>query len=37
MGGGGGGKPNLAQGAGRNLEKIQEALDAVSKYLENIG
>lgn len=37
MDGGGGGKPNLAQGAGRDTTKIAEALDAVSKYLENIG
>jgi alanyl-tRNA synthetase len=37
MDGGGGGKPNLAQGAGRDTTKIAEALDAVSKYLEKIG
>jgi len=37
MGGGGGGKPNLAQGAGRDTTKIAEALDATSNYLKNIG
>lgn len=36
MGGGGGGKPNLAQGAGRDTSKIPEALEAVSNYLEKI-
>ena len=35
MGGGGGGKPHLAQGAGRDIGKLQEALDSVLNYLEN--
>lgn len=35
MGGGGGGKPNLAQGAGRDIEKLQQALDSVIDYLKN--
>lgn len=35
MGGGGGGKPHLAQGAGRDPGKLQEALDFVLNYLEN--
>ncbi|MCE5214240.1 MAG: alanine--tRNA ligase [Methanobacterium sp.] len=33
MGGGGGGKPNLAQGAGRDTTKLKEALDSVMDYL----
>lgn len=36
MGGGGGGKPNLAQGAGRKLEKLQEALNSVINYLKKL-
>lgn len=36
MGGGGGGKPNLAQGAGRDPSKLQEALDSVLKHLEKL-
>ncbi|MDV2988990.1 MAG: alanine--tRNA ligase [Dehalogenimonas sp.] len=32
-GGGGGGKPNLAQGGGRDKDKLQEALDAVSEFV----
>jgi alanyl-tRNA synthetase len=36
MGGGGGGKPNLAQGAGRDPSKLKEALDSAIKYLENL-
>lgn len=35
MGGGGGGKPNLAQGAGRDTGKLQEALDSVLDYLKS--
>jgi len=33
MGGGGGGKPELAQAGGKNPEKINEALDAARKLL----
>lgn len=36
MGGGGGGKPNLAQGAGRDPSKLNEALNSVNMYLENL-
>ena len=36
MGGGGGGKPSLAQGAGRDPSKLQEALNFVNKYLKNL-
>ncbi|MDD1774695.1 MAG: alanine--tRNA ligase [Methanobacterium sp.] len=36
MGGGGGGKPNLAQGAGSDPSKLKEALDSAIKYLENL-
>ncbi len=32
-GGGGGGKPNLAQGGGRDKDKLQEALAAVSEFI----
>jgi len=35
MGGGGGGKPNLAQGAGRYNDKIQEALEFVRENLKD--
>lgn len=31
-GGGGGGKPNMAQGGGRDKAKLQQALDAVSEF-----
>lgn len=37
MGGRGGGKPHLAQGAGRDPGKLQEALDFVLDYLEKLG
>ncbi|AKG52903.1 alanyl-tRNA synthetase [Dehalogenimonas sp. WBC-2] len=32
-GGGGGGKPNMAQGGGRDKDKLREALDAVSEFI----
>ena len=32
-GGGGGGKPNMAQGGGRDKSKLQQALDAVSEFI----
>jgi alanyl-tRNA synthetase len=35
MGGGGGGKPGLAQGAGRDPSKLQEAMESVLKYIKN--
>ncbi|KZX17700.1 alanine--tRNA ligase [Methanobrevibacter filiformis] len=35
LGGGGGGRPNLAQGAGPKEDKIQEALDLAIKLIEN--
>ncbi len=38
LGGGGGGRPNLAQGAGPNFDKIQDALEfAVTKIKEILG
>ena len=33
LGGGGGGRPNLAQGAGPNADKIQDALDLAIELL----
>ncbi len=33
LGGGGGGRPTLAQGAGKNIDKIEEALDFAFKLL----
>ncbi len=35
LGGGGGGRPNLAQGAGPNAEKMQEALSFALNKLKN--
>ena len=36
LGGGGGGRPNLAQGAGRNSEKMDEALDYALEAVKRI-
>ena len=33
-GGGGGGRPNMAQAGGKNPEKAQEAIDAAAGILE---
>lgn len=35
MGGGGGGKPNLAQGGGKDPEKVPQALEAIRQYLDS--
>lgn len=35
MGGGGGGRPNLAQGAGRDADKIEEALEFVRETIKD--
>ena len=35
LGGGGGGRPNLAQGAGPNADKMQDALDLAVELLNN--
>ncbi|HTX61944.1 MAG TPA: DHHA1 domain-containing protein, partial [Methanobacterium sp.] len=37
MGGGGGGKPNLAQGAGRDPSKLSEAMNSVTEYLKEFS
>ena len=37
LGGGGGGRPTLAQGAGKNSDKIQEALEFVLTQIKNIS
>ncbi len=37
VGGGGGGRPDMAQAGGRNAEKLQEALDSVSTLVEEQG
>ena len=34
VGGGGGGRPNMAQAGGKNPEKVQEAVDAAAEILE---
>jgi alanyl-tRNA synthetase len=34
VGGGGGGRPNMAQAGGKNPEKVQDAIDAAAKILE---
>ena len=34
VGGGGGGRPNMAQAGGKNPEKAQEAMDAAAGILE---
>src|SRR5699024_817824 len=34
-GGGGGGRPDMAQAGGKNPQKINEALNAVKEYVEN--
>ena len=34
VGGGGGGRPNMAQAGGKNPEKVQDAVDAAAKILE---
>jgi alanyl-tRNA synthetase len=36
LGGGGGGRPNLAQGAGRSSEKMDDAMDYVAKCVREI-
>jgi alanyl-tRNA synthetase len=36
LGGGGGGRPNLAQGAGRSSEKMDEAMEYVAKSVREI-
>lgn len=36
LGGGGGGRPNLAQGAGRNSKKMGEALDYALEAVKRI-
>lgn len=36
LGGGGGGRPNLAQGAGKNHDKMEEALNFALKKIEEI-
>ena len=35
VGGGGGGRPNMAQAGGKNPEKVQEAVDAAAGILES--
>jgi len=35
LGGGGGGRPTLAQGAGPKTEKMQEALETALEFLES--
>jgi alanyl-tRNA synthetase len=34
VGGGGGGRPNMAQAGGRDAEKLPEALESVSGWVE---
>ena len=36
LGGGGGGRPNLAQGAGKNSDKIYDALEFALKRITDI-
>ncbi len=36
-GGGGGGRPDMAQAGGKNPEKVQDALNVVAKYVETIS
>ena len=36
VGGGGGGKPNLAQAGGKDSSKLAEALDQVQVYIREI-
>ena len=36
LGGGGGGRPNLAQGAGKDFNKMQEALEFALKQIQNV-
>ncbi|MCJ7701966.1 MAG: DHHA1 domain-containing protein, partial [Anaerolineales bacterium] len=35
LGGGGGGKPTLAQAGGKNPEKLEEALDSVPGWVKD--
>ena len=37
LGGGGGGRPNLAQGAGPNSDKIEEALKFVINQIKSVS
>lgn len=34
-GGGGGGRPDMAQAGGKDVTKVKEALQIVPKYVEN--